>query len=129
MHTLSHTSCRSTAELQGSPCSANAFVQWFFYSSPMIHPSQLQQPQPPSSATAIAASPSTWKCIQWFLFIQKHLQSQQQRPQSSGVTSGSGSANLQNFPTQKTQPPQQLQQSHNQYVQSARPRHLEGEPW
>ncbi|GFZ08841.1 time for coffee [Actinidia rufa] len=71
-----------------------------FYSSQMIHPSQLQQQlpstQPQNTTTSVGSSSS-----------HKHLQSQQQRPQSSGTAyGGNGSGSLHSFPAPKNQPSQ-----------------------
>ncbi|GFZ08840.1 time for coffee [Actinidia rufa] len=90
-----------------------------FYSSQMIHPSQLQQQPPstqPQNITLSGGSSSS----------HKHLQSQQQRPQGSGTTyGGNGSGNLHSFPAPKNRPSQvsPSPQQPNQH----RARHLENE--
>lgn len=94
---------------RGSHPQAMSFFNGSFYSSQMIHPSQLQQqqsaaPQPmqiqqqnhqnPSISTASSSS-------------QKHMQqNQQQRPQGGAGTAGAGSSNpsWQNFPAVKGRP-------------------------
>lgn len=114
---------------RGNLAQAMPLLNGSFYSSHMIHTSQLQRPQPPSIQSAqLLQAHQNESASSGFSSSQKHLQSQQQqRTQSGGVSSGSGSASLQNFSFQKPQPFQQLQQSHNQYVHSSRPRHLDGE--
>ncbi|CAK7327020.1 unnamed protein product [Dovyalis caffra] len=85
-----------------------------FYSSQMLHSSQLQQQQHPSTQTqqsqqghqnpSISSGSSS---------SQKHLQNQQQRPHGSG-----GSGNLRGFPGPKTQLPQSLPNQQRQQVQN-----------
>lgn len=94
---------------RGSHPQAMSFFNGSFYSSQMLHPSQLQQQQSvapqsmqiqqqnhqnPSISTASSSS-------------QKHLQqNQQQRPQGGAGTAGAGSSNpsWQNFPAAKGRP-------------------------
>ncbi|KAK4478082.1 hypothetical protein RD792_017347 [Penstemon davidsonii] len=91
-----------------------------FYSSQIIHPSQLQQQpmqQPHQNASVSGGGSSS---------SQKHLQ---RSSQSSGVNGGTGSATLQNFPTtQKSQSSQQLYQSQNQHVHPSKPTDSEDSP-
>lgn len=103
-----------------------------FYSSQMIHPSQLQQQQQqlhaqsqqnqqghqnPSMSSGSSSS-------------QKHLQNQQQKPNAGG---SGGAGSLQGFPASKNQPsqPQQLQQQQRQHLSnhhaSHPPRQIESE--
>ncbi|CAA2967309.1 Hypothetical predicted protein [Olea europaea subsp. europaea] len=104
---------------RGPPSQAMPVFNGSFYSSQMIHPSQIQLQQPPASlahqmqAHQNASSSSS---------SQKHLQSQHLRPQ--GNSAGSGSENLQNFQTQRSQLPQQSQ---NHHINPPRARHLENE--
>ncbi|KAF8016843.1 hypothetical protein BT93_H2149 [Corymbia citriodora subsp. variegata] len=93
---------------RGSHAQAMPFFNGQFYSSPMLHPSQLQQQSPvqlPQSQpghhnTSISSSSSS---------TPKHLQNQQQRPHNSN-------GNLPGFPSAKTQQSQQLQLQHNQHA-------------
>lgn len=93
---------------RGSHAQAMPFFNGSFYSSQMLHPSQLQQQSPaqlPQSQpghhnTSISSSSSS---------TQKHLQNQQQRPHNSN-------GNLPGFPSAKTQQAQQLQLQHNQHA-------------
>lgn len=94
---------------RGSHAQAMPFFNGSFYSSQMLHPSQLQQQSPaqlPQSQqghpnTSISSSSSS---------TQKHLQNQQQqRPHSSN-------GNLPGYPSAKTQQAQQLQLQHNQHA-------------
>ncbi|PIN00912.1 hypothetical protein CDL12_26583 [Handroanthus impetiginosus] len=87
-----------------------------FYSSQMIHPSQLQHPQTQSAHPPQLQHAHQNASVSSGSASQKHLLTQ-----SSNVNSGAGSANLQNFPSQKSQPSQQLQHA-------SRPKHLESEP-
>lgn len=94
-----------------------------FYSPQMIHPSQLHHQQTPSvqspqlqQAHSNSSSSS-----------QRHMLSQQQRPQSSGANGGAGTPNSQDFPGPKSQPSQQSQQSNNPHPHPARPRHFDAE--
>ncbi|KAL2463932.1 Protein TIME FOR COFFEE [Forsythia ovata] len=109
---------------RGPPSQAMPLFNGSFYSSQMIHPSQIQLQQPPASRTHQMqahqnASSSTSS--------QKHIQSQNSRPQSSSANGGSGSENLQNFQTQRSQPSQLPQQSQNHHINPPRARHLENE--
>ncbi|KAG8370187.1 hypothetical protein BUALT_Bualt14G0091100 [Buddleja alternifolia] len=107
---------------RAAPGQAMPMFNSSFYSSQMIHPSQLQhqqQPpptQPPPQLLQAHQNPSVSNNSS---SSQKHSQ----RPQSSN--GGPGSSNLQNFSTQKSQSSQQ--QSHHQNVHSSRPRHIENE--
>ncbi|XP_057467575.1 protein TIME FOR COFFEE-like isoform X1 [Actinidia eriantha] len=90
-----------------------------FYSSQMIHPSQLQQQPPSTQPQNIIVSGGSSSS-------HKHLQSQQQRPQGSGTTyGGNGSGNLHSFPAPKNRPSQvsPSPQQPNQH----QARHLENE--
>ncbi|CAA3007794.1 Hypothetical predicted protein [Olea europaea subsp. europaea] len=109
---------------RGPPSQAMPLFNSSFYSSQMIHPSQIQLQQPPASlshqmqAHQNASSSSS---------SQKHLQSQQLRPQGSSANGGNGSENLQNLQTQRSQPSQLPQQSQNHHINPPRARHLENE--
>lgn len=94
-----------------------------FYSSQMIYPSQLHHQQTPSvqspqlqQAHSNSSSSS-----------QRHVLSQQQRPQSSGANGGAGTPNSQDFPGPKSQPSQQSQLSNNPHPHPPRPRHFDAE--
>ncbi|XAR57209.1 hypothetical protein NMG60_11025267 [Bertholletia excelsa] len=91
-----------------------------FYSSPMIHPSQLQhqqqQQQPPSAQLQqMQHSHQSANISSGSSSSQKHLQSQQQRPQGSSTNGGNGNGNLHNFPAAKNRPSQSSQQP-NQHL-------------
>lgn len=108
---------------RGTPAQAMPMFNGSFYSSQMIHPSQLHPQQTPTLSTQSQhqnASPSSGSSSS-----QKQLLSQQQRPQNSGINGGAGSP--QNFPSQKSQPSQQLQQPNNQHAHPSRLRHHESE--
>ncbi|XP_020534183.2 protein TIME FOR COFFEE isoform X6 [Jatropha curcas] len=102
----------STPTYRGTPPQAMPFFNGPFYSSQMIHPTQLQTPhsqqgqlghQHPSISSGSSSS-------------QKHVHNQQQRPHGSSVNGGSG--NLQVFPTSKNQTSQSLQLQQRQQIQN-----------
>lgn len=97
------------------------FFNGSFYSSPVLHPSQLQQQQPPNHSQQSQQGHQNTSISSGSSSSQKHLQNQQQRPHASGINSGSG--NLQGFPASKGQSSQPLQmqprqqhQQQNQHV-------------
>lgn len=115
---------------RGNPAQAMPIFNGSFYSSQMIHPSQIQQMQqhhqPPSvqSAQLMQQAHQNASASSGSSSSQKHLQSQKSQSGGGVVSGGSGNAGMQNFSAQKTQ-----QLSHTQYGQHpSRPRHHEGEP-
>ncbi|KZV53172.1 protein TIME FOR COFFEE [Dorcoceras hygrometricum] len=110
---------------RGPPTQAMPLFNGPFYSSQMIHPSQLQHQQPATSQSPQLqqahqnASASTGSSSS-----QKHLPGQQIRAPSGSTSGVAGSTN---FPAQKPQPSQQMQQAHNQHLPSARPRLVDNE--
>ncbi|XP_042065076.1 protein TIME FOR COFFEE-like isoform X2 [Salvia splendens] len=116
---------------RATPGQALPLFNGSFYSSQMIHPSQLQHAQPSSiQSQLLQAHQNASQSSGGSSTSQKHLQGQHPRMQTGGsVSSCSGTPSLQNMPSQKSQPSQQqLQQSHSQYAHQSRARHLEGEP-
>jgi len=100
-----------------------------FYSSQMLHPSQLQQQQPSTQTQQSQQGHQNPSITSGSSSSQKHLQNQQQRLHGSGV--GGDGENLQGFPGPKNQlphslPNQQRQQMQNQNV-SHQARQLESE--
>ncbi|KAL5785510.1 hypothetical protein ACOSQ2_007902 [Xanthoceras sorbifolium] len=97
------------------------FFNGSFYSSQMLHPSQLQQQQqqqqPLPSQSQQSQSHQNPSVSSGSSSSQKHLQNQQQRPHNNGISGGSGT--LQGYPAPKNQPQQlqlQRQQQQNQQV-------------
>ncbi|KAJ9700315.1 hypothetical protein PVL29_005893 [Vitis rotundifolia] len=122
---------------RGTHAQAVPFFNGPFYSSQMLHPSQLpqqqqqqQQQQPTQQPQQIQHGHQNTSISSGSSSSQKHLQNhpqqQQQRPHGSGVNGGSGS--LQSFPAPKNRPaqppvmqqPQQLQHAHVQLPHQAR---------
>ncbi|GMI69951.1 TIME FOR COFFEE [Hibiscus trionum] len=111
---------------RGNHAQPMPFIPGSFYSSQMLHPTQIQQQQPPPTQLQQSQqghqNPSMSSGAS---SSQKHLQ----RPHGSGV--GGGSGNMQVFPTPKNQSTHtlQLQQRHQQPSQHAshQARRLEGE--
>ncbi|KAJ8766392.1 hypothetical protein K2173_022451 [Erythroxylum novogranatense] len=105
------------------------FFNGTFYSSQILHPSQLQQQQPPPTQLQQSQQGHQNQSISsGSSSSQKHLHNQvnQQRPHGS-VTNGSN-GNLQGFPTTKTQTSQSLQLQQRQQGQNApHQARLEGE--
>ncbi|KAI9390211.1 hypothetical protein POPTR_008G151200v4 [Populus trichocarpa] len=103
-----------TTAYRGTHPQAMPLFNGSFYSSRMVHPSQLQQQQQPSTQTqqsqqghqnpSISSGSSS---------SQKHLQNQQHKPHGSA-----GSGNLQGFPCPKNQPPQSLPNHQRQLMQN-----------
>ncbi|XP_021290146.1 protein TIME FOR COFFEE isoform X3 [Herrania umbratica] len=118
---------------RGNHAQPMPFIHGSFYSSQMLHPSQLQQQQqqqqPPPQLQQSQQGHQNTSMSSGSSSSQKHLQNQQQRPHGSGVSSGSG--NLQVFTAPKNQSPHplQLQQRQQQPSQHAshQARQLEGE--
>lgn len=109
---------------RGSPAQAFPFFNGPFYSSQMIHPSQIQTQQIPAQSqqssqqghqnTTISTGSSS---------AQKHAQNQQQKANNASGSNGSGgSGSLQGFPVTKNPPSQilQLQQQQQQQQQQQR---------
>ncbi|KAI9115006.1 hypothetical protein K1719_014019 [Acacia pycnantha] len=97
---------------RGTHAQALPFFNGSFYSSQMLHPSQLQQQQLPAQSQQNQHGFQNTNMSGGSGSSQKHLQNQQQKPNASG-TSGGGS--LQGFPaSSKTQPSQSLQQQQQQ---------------
>ncbi|XVF38191.1 hypothetical protein REPUB_Repub20aG0078600 [Reevesia pubescens] len=117
---------------RGNHAQPMPFIHGSFYSSQMLHPSQLQQQQqqqqPPTQLQQSQQGHQSTSMSSGSLPSQKHLQNQQQRPHGSGVSTGS--ANLQVFSAPKNQSPhsllQQRQQQPSQHA-SLQARQLEGE--
>ncbi|MFQ6627613.1 hypothetical protein Gotur_005390 [Gossypium turneri] len=115
---------------RGNHAQPMPFIPGSFYSSQMVHPTQLQQQQqPPTQLQQIQQGHQNTSMSIGASSSQKHLQNLQQRPHGSGA--GSGSGNLQGFPAPKNQSPhplplQQRQQQPSQHA-SYQARHLEGE--
>ncbi|KAI4317795.1 hypothetical protein L6164_025636 [Bauhinia variegata] len=105
---------------RGTHAQALPFFNGSFYSSQMLHPSQLQQQQLPAQSqqqnqqghqnASISSGSSS---------SQKHLQNQQQKPSANGSNSvgSGGGGSLQGYPAHKIQPLQPLQQLQQQQVQ------------
>ncbi|KAJ6351213.1 hypothetical protein OIU78_007195 [Salix suchowensis] len=104
----------ATTAYRGPHPQAMPLFNGSFYPSRMLHPSQLQPQQPPSTQTqqsqqghqnpSISSGSSS---------SQKHLQNQQHRPHGSA-----GSGNLQGFPAPKNQAPQSLPNQQRQLMQN-----------
>lgn len=104
-----------------------------FYSSQMIHPSQVQQQQQQQQQPATSQSQQMQQGQQNTSMSSgsssshKHLQSQQQRSQGNTVNGGSGSSNLHSFPGTKNHPSQSpAQPAQNQHM-PPQMRHIENE--
>ena len=105
---------------RGTHAQAMPFFNGSFYSSPMLHPSQLhhhQQQQPPPQSQQSLQAHQNASVSSGSSSSQKHLQNQQQRPHGNGVNGGAG--NVQGFPAPKNQSsqPLQLQQQQQQRQQ------------
>ncbi|KAM1304635.1 hypothetical protein FF1_022161 [Malus domestica] len=114
------------AAYRGPHAQAMPYFNGSFYSSQMLHPSQLQQqqqqqqpPLPSQSQQSQQGHPNT-TISSGSSSSQKHLQNQQQRPHQSVVNGGSGS--LQGFPSSKNHHSQaiQLQQQQQQNLHVSR---------
>lgn len=106
---------------RGTHAHSMPFFNGSFYSSQMLHPSQLQQQPPPQShpnqqglqnANTVNGSSSS----------QKNVSNQQQRPHGSSV-----SGNFQGFPASRNQPSQSQQPQQQQNHGSHQTRQLESE--
>ncbi|KAJ8547373.1 hypothetical protein K7X08_010959 [Anisodus acutangulus] len=107
-----------------------------FYSSQMIHPSQVQQQhhqhqqqqqQPPTSQSQqMQQGQQNTSMSSGSSSSQKHLQNQQQRSQGNAVNGGSGGGNMHNFPGTKNHPSQSPAHSQNQHMPPLT-RHIENE--
>ncbi|PHT38792.1 hypothetical protein CQW23_22365 [Capsicum baccatum] len=110
-----------------------------FYSSQMIHPSQVQQQQPQqqqqpptSQSQQMQQGQQNTSLSSGSSSSQKHLQNQQQRSQGNAVNGGSGGggggggSSLHNFPGTKNHPSQSPAQSQNQHM-PPQSRHIENE--
>lgn len=98
-----------------------------FYSSQIIHPSQLQQPQQSSQSPQMQQNHQNPSMSSGSSSSQKHLQSQQQRPVGSAIVggNGTGTGNLHNFPPPKNR--QQSQQPQNQQITPSQARQFEND--
>jgi hypothetical protein len=112
---------------RGTHAQAMPFFNGSFYSSPMLHPTQIhhhqqqqqQQQQPPQSQQSLQAHQNA-SVSSGSSSSQKHLQNQQQRPHGNGVNGGAG--NVQGFPAPKNQSSQPLQlQQQQQQAATAEP--------
>lgn len=98
-----------------------------FYSSQLIHPSQLQQPQQAvSQSQQMQQNPQNSSMSSGSSSSQKHLQGQQQRSAGSTV-GGNGSGNLHNFPAPKSRQSQPSQPQQSQQITPSQARQLENE--
>ncbi|KAK4355615.1 hypothetical protein RND71_024586 [Anisodus tanguticus] len=103
-----------------------------FYSSQMIHPSQVQQQQqqpPTSQSQQMQHGQQNTSMSSGSSSSQKHLQNQQQqqqRSQGNAVNGGSGGGNKHNFPGTKNHPSQSPAHSQNQHM-PPQTRHIENE--
>lgn len=100
-----------------------------FYSSQIIHPSQLQQQQQQSASQSQQMQQNHQNSLSsGSSSSQKHLQNHQQRPGSAiggGNGSGTGTGNMHNFPPPKNR--QHSQQSQNQQMTQSQARQLEND--
>ncbi|XP_054807717.1 protein TIME FOR COFFEE-like isoform X2 [Prosopis cineraria] len=111
---------------RGTHAQAMPFFNGSFYSSQMLHPSQLQQHQLPAQSQQNQHGLQNTNMSGGSSSSQKHLQRQQQKPNASG-TSGGGS--LQGFPaSSKTQPSQSLQLQQQQQQRQHLPNHHASHP-
>ncbi|CAN6726235.1 unnamed protein product [Malus baccata var. baccata] len=105
---------------RGPHAQAMPYFNGSFYSSQMLHPSQLQQQQqqqqtPPSQSQQSQQGHPNTTISGGSSSSQKHLQNQQQRPHPSVINGSSGS--LQGFPASKNQPLQAIQPQQQQRQQ------------
>ncbi|KAA8527584.1 hypothetical protein F0562_034701 [Nyssa sinensis] len=108
---------------RGTHPQAMPYFNGSFYSSQMIHPSQLQhQQQPPTQSQQMQQGNQNTSISSGSSSSQKHLQSQQQRPQGGSTNGGSGCGNLNSFSAPKNRPSQSPQQ-HPQANQHIPPLH------
>uniref|UniRef100_A0A5B7ASJ5 Protein TIME FOR COFFEE n=1 Tax=Davidia involucrata TaxID=16924 RepID=A0A5B7ASJ5_DAVIN len=124
---------------RGTHAQAMPYFNGSFYSSQMIHPSQLQhqhqhqhqhQQQPPTQQQQMQQGYPNTSISSGSSSSQKHLQSQQQRQQGSSANGGSGNGNLNSFSSPKNRPsqsPQQHQQANQHIPPLHQARHLETE--
>ena len=114
---------------RGPHAQAMPYFNGSFYSSQMLHPSQLQQQQqqqpPPSQSQQSQQGHPNTTISSGSSSSQKHLQNQQQRPHPSVVNGSSGS--LQGFPASKNQPSQAIQPQQQQPQNLHASRQLEPE--
>ncbi|XP_061338597.1 protein TIME FOR COFFEE-like [Gastrolobium bilobum] len=107
------------AAYRGTPhAQAFPFFSGSFYSSQMLHPSQIQQQQLPAAQsqqsqqghhnTSISSGSSS---------SQKHAQNLQQKPNNASASNGGGGGSLQGFPITKNPSLQQLQLQQQQQQQ------------
>jgi hypothetical protein len=113
---------------RGTHAQAMPFFNGSFYSSPMLHPTQIhhhqqqqQQQQPPQSQQSLQAHQNA-SVSSGSSSSQKHLQNQQQRPHGNGVNGGAG--NVQGFPAPKNQSSQPLQLQQQQQRQQQQNQHV-----
>ncbi|KAK4266376.1 hypothetical protein QN277_027312 [Acacia crassicarpa] len=100
---------------RGTHAQALPFFNGSFYSSQMIHPSQLQQQQLPAQSQKNQQGHQNASMSSGSSSSQKHLQNQQQKPNASGSNGGVG---LQGFPaSSNNQPSQSLQLQQQQQQQ------------
>ncbi|KAF7837258.1 protein TIME FOR COFFEE isoform X2 [Senna tora] len=108
---------------RGSHAQALPFFNGSFYSSQMLHPSQLQQPQLPAQSQQNQQGHHNSSMSSGSSSSQKHLQNHQQKPNASGA---SGGRNLQGFPaSSKNQPSQPLHMPNHHASHPSR--HIESE--
>ncbi|XP_044499764.1 protein TIME FOR COFFEE isoform X2 [Mangifera indica] len=109
----------ATPAYRGTHAQSMPFFNGPFYSSQMLHPSQLQQQQQqqplPTQSHQSQQGHQNASISSGSSSSQKHLQSQHAWPHNSGISGGSGT--LQGFPAPKNQPLQQLQQRQQQQNQ------------
>ncbi|KAK1390595.1 Time for coffee [Heracleum sosnowskyi] len=101
-----------------------------FYPSQIIHPLQLQQQQAPTSQQQQKIQQTHQNTSSGPTSSQKHLQSQQHRPQGIAINGGgTGNGVLQNFAAPKSRSSQHTQQdqNQNQHITPSQARQLESE--
>ncbi|TKY51138.1 TIME FOR COFFEE protein [Spatholobus suberectus] len=113
-----HVGVGGPAGYRGTPhAQAFPFFNGSFYSSQMLHPSQIQQQQLPAQSqqsqqghqnTSISSGSSSSQ--------KQHAQNQQQKP-NNNATGSNGGGSLQGFPVSKNPPSQPLQLQQQQHQQ------------
>lgn len=103
---------------RGNPAQAFPFFNGSFYSSQMIHPSQIQQQQLPAQSQQSQHGHQNTSMSTGSSSSQKHPQNQQQKPHNANGSNGGGSSSgsLQGFPVSKSPPSQPLQQQLQQQL-------------
>lgn len=107
---------------RGTHTHSMPFFNGSFYSSQMLHPSQLQQQQPPPQSHTNQQGLQNANTANGSSSSQKNISNQQQRPHGSSV-----SGNFQGFPASRNQPSQSQQPQQQQNHASHQTRQLESE--